>query len=126
MSEEFTTPDLVEVTRAIFDAANRGDWDAVMSFHAPDSVWDASRFDVGIFEGRSAIRGLFEDWLDAYEEWGIDLDEILNFGNGIVFVVCRQRGRLAGSAFPLEAREALIYDWADARIRQVLAYQDVG
>ena len=38
MSEESTTPDLVELARHPFEAANRSDLDAVMSFYAPDAV----------------------------------------------------------------------------------------
>ena len=37
MSEESTTPDLVELTRLAFEAVNQRDIDAVMSFFAPDA-----------------------------------------------------------------------------------------
>jgi len=60
MPEESTTPDLVELTRRNFEAANRRDFDAVLSFFAPDAVWDASLSGVGIgtFEGSAAVRNL--------------------------------------------------------------------
>jgi hypothetical protein len=34
MPEDSTTPDLVERTRLMFDAADRADWDAVLRFVA--------------------------------------------------------------------------------------------
>jgi len=36
--EESTTPDLVELVRRLDEAANRLDFDAAMSFYAPDAV----------------------------------------------------------------------------------------
>src|SRR5690242_19280992 len=38
--EESTTPDLVELTRLAFEAENQRDIDAVMSFFAPDAVYE--------------------------------------------------------------------------------------
>src|SRR2546428_11330389 len=40
MPEEFTTPDLVELTRRTIEAANRHDLCAGMQFQAPDPAWD--------------------------------------------------------------------------------------
>jgi hypothetical protein len=43
MSEESTTPDLVELTRQGLDAFNRRDLDAQMSFYAPDAGEGSTR-----------------------------------------------------------------------------------
>jgi ketosteroid isomerase-like protein len=125
MSEE-ATPDLVRLTRGSLEAANRRDWDALMSLHPQDSVWDASRFDLGIFEGPAAIRGLFESWVGAYDEWEIELSEVVNVGPGVVLVVSHQKARLAGSAAYLEGREALLFQWLDGKISRVTAFPDIG
>ena len=42
MSEESTTPDLVELVRRSVEAGNRRDLELSLSFLAPDSVWDMS------------------------------------------------------------------------------------
>jgi ketosteroid isomerase-like protein len=39
MSEESTTPDLVELARHTIACANRGDVEAMVSFFAPDAEW---------------------------------------------------------------------------------------
>jgi ketosteroid isomerase-like protein len=64
MSQESTTSDLVEVTRRLFEASNRRDFDAVQSFFAPDAVWEAVSLGTS-FDGVAAIRGFLEDWLSA-------------------------------------------------------------
>jgi ketosteroid isomerase-like protein len=48
--EQSTTPNPVERVRDLFDAANRYDLDAVMSFFAPDAVFDMSQRGLGVFE----------------------------------------------------------------------------
>src|ERR1700694_5238585 len=96
-SEESTTPDLVELTRGFFEAASRRDLDAVMSFYAPDAVWEAVSLGTS-FEGVAAIRGFFEDWTGAYGEFEIEMEEALDLGNGVVFAVTRLAARPAGSA----------------------------
>ena len=59
MQEEFTTPDLVGLVRGLFNAANRRDFDAALSFFAPDAVWET--FGLGTtFEGVAAIRGFWQ------------------------------------------------------------------
>jgi hypothetical protein len=62
MSEESTTTDLLELVRTQLEAANRHDIEAFMSVVAPDSVYDASPDELGLYEGPAAIRGLIEDW----------------------------------------------------------------
>jgi ketosteroid isomerase-like protein len=95
--EESTTPDMVELTRQATDALSRRDLDAVMGFYAPAAVWDASQPGVGVFEGRAAIRAFLEDWLALYEEFEIELGEVLDLGHGVVFSVTHQTARLVGT-----------------------------
>ena len=95
MSEDSTTPDLVELTRCAFEAANRRDFDVLMSFFAPDAVWEGAGLGT-TFEGLAAIRGFWEDWFASYGELGIEQEEILDLGNGVVFAVLIQKARLVG------------------------------
>jgi ketosteroid isomerase-like protein len=80
MSEESTTAALVELPRAGVDAINRSDLDAVMSFCAPDAVWESQPLRTS-FAGLAAIRGAHEDWLGAYEQYEVCTEEILDPGN---------------------------------------------
>ena len=66
MSEESTTPDLGELTRRAFEAANRRDLDAVISFFASDTVFEG-RDGWNNLRGRAAFRSFLEDWFGGYE-----------------------------------------------------------
>jgi ketosteroid isomerase-like protein len=78
VAEESTTPDLVELGRGLYEAVNRRDFDAVMSFFAPDAVWESEN--LGTFEGRPAIRGRWEDMTVVYEEIDSLIEEIATSG----------------------------------------------
>jgi ketosteroid isomerase-like protein len=122
MSQESTTPDLVELTRRAFEASSRGDVDTVMSFIAPDACWEV--VDLGVFEGVTAIRGFLEDWFASYEEYVTEPKEVLSLGNGVVFAITQQNGRLAGSTM---VREVWAYRflWLDGMLVRISSYPDI-
>jgi ketosteroid isomerase-like protein len=123
MSKESTTPDLAELTRRIIAAADRADFDAILAHYAPDAVW--STRGAGSFVGVEAIRGLCEDYYGAYEELGIEAEEVLDFGGGVVLAVNRQSARPVGSTGHVRVREAFLYEWADGVIVRVTNYGDI-
>src|SRR3954453_8105654 len=108
MSEESTTPDLVELMRSSFEAADRRDFGALMSFYAPDAVWDSSPLGMEVYEGQAALRRFFEDWIGAYAEYEMALEEALDLGNGVAFALAIQKGRPAGSSGEVRPRYAAV------------------
>jgi ketosteroid isomerase-like protein len=108
MSDESTTPDLVELVRKQFEALNRRDLDGVMSSVAEDGVLDGR---ADLIEGRAAIRGFLDEWFGAYEELDYELEEVSHLGGGVVFAVVVQNGRLVGSAGHLRQREGWVFVW---------------
>ena len=125
MSEESTTPDLVALTRRAIEPANRRDFDAMMSFYAPDAVCDASPIGMGIFEGNVVIRGFFEDWIGAYEEFENQPEEILDVGEGVVLAVIRQNARPVGSTGHVWVRYGGVIVWAEGMIERFTTYADI-
>ena len=123
MSQESTTPDLVERTRQVFDAASRQDSDAVLSFFAPDAVMDLSDGGLGTFRGIAAVGGFVEDWFGTWDGYRIDLEEVRDFGNGVVFSVYREQGSV-GSGGRVEQRRAWCLLWVEDLISFVAVYLD--
>lgn len=118
MSEESTTPDLVALMGRAFEAANRRDLDAVASSFAEDATFDGRALG-DHFEGRAAIRSFLEDWYGAYEELEVGLEEVRDLGNGVVFAVVVQNGRLVGSAGHLRQREGWVFVWVRGSIARL-------
>jgi len=125
MTEESTTPDLVELTQRLAEAANARDFDVLTRLWARDGVWDMSVVGMGVFEGRGAIRALYEDWLGSYEAFEVEFEEVHDLGNGVAFSVVFQRGRLPGSTGWIEVRYAVVATWADGLIERGMGYSDI-
>jgi len=106
MQEEFTTPDLVGLVRGLFDAANRRDFDAALSFFAPDAVWET--FGLGTtFEGVAAIRGFWQAWWARCDELWVEPEEV-----GVV----QQNARPTGSAGYVRQRAGWVWVWVEGLI----------
>jgi hypothetical protein len=110
--EEPTTPDLVELTRSVYAHLNSRDLDAIVGLMGPTSVWDASRWDLGIHTGPDAIRRFFEDWFGGLAEYGVRIEEIQDLGNGVVYVV-QMAHRAATERAYLELGAACVYQWME-------------
>jgi ketosteroid isomerase-like protein len=124
MSEESTTPDLVELGSRFVEAANRRDFDAMLSFFAPDAVWEPTILPT-TFEGVAAIRGFLQDWFASYEEIWAEQEEGLDLGNGVVFSVVIQKARLVGSSGEVRQRDGVVAIWVEGLIERVTLYTDI-
>jgi ketosteroid isomerase-like protein len=126
VSEESTTPDLIELTRGYYEIMDR-DWDieAVMSFWSPDAVFDVSATGLGTYEGAAAIRELIEGWWATWEEHHHYVEEIRDVGRGVVLVGLREDGRLMGSNAQVEQRAARVNVWVREKIVRSVAYADL-
>jgi ketosteroid isomerase-like protein len=125
MSEEPTTPDSFKSMRRTMVAYSRGDFDVQMSFYAPDAVLDMSARGLGVFEGRAAIRGFWEDYYRSFEDLRFELEEALDFGNGVMFAVVRQGARPAGSGARVQTREAWVSVWEGDVFTRGSSYGDI-
>jgi ketosteroid isomerase-like protein len=117
MSQESTTPDLVELVRKQLEALDRRDLDGVMNSVAEDTVLEG-RFE-NFLEGRAAIRRFLEDWFRAWEELDFALEEVSDLGGGVVFAVVIQDGRPVGGDGRVRQREGWVYLWVGGSIARL-------
>jgi hypothetical protein len=123
MSERPTTPAPAELTRSVYAYLNSRDLDAIVSLMGPASVWDASRWDLGIHTGPEAIRRFFEGWYGGLAEYGVRVKEMQDLGNGIVFVV-HVAHRAATDRGYLELEAAPVYQWVERTLARMTLYSD--
>jgi ketosteroid isomerase-like protein len=124
MSEGSATPDLVELMRRGVEAANRRDVDAAASFYAPDAVYESAGMGAS-FEGVAAIREFLGDFGGAYDEFGVEAEEILDLGNGVTLAVVNQEGRPHGSSGEVQMRYAAVAIWVEGMIERYTTYTDI-
>ena len=125
MSQESTTPDLVELTRRGYESFSRRDVDGMMRYYDRDVVFDLSPAGLGSYEGRAAVRGFFEDWLDAYDEFDFELEQILDLGNGVVFAAGCQNARPAHSTGYVQMHHGNVGVWVEGLLVRITHYNDI-
>jgi ketosteroid isomerase-like protein len=124
-AEQPATSDLADLARRFCDCLEQRDYEAALSFFGLDPLWDMSEMGMGIFEGRLPVRGLLEDWNGSYDEWEIELEDLLDVGNGVVYVVVMERGRPAGSIGWVQLRYAAVMVFAENLIVRAKTYPDL-
>jgi ketosteroid isomerase-like protein len=125
MPEESTTPDLEELLRRSVEAVNERDYDRAMTIFAPGAVSDTSPIGLGAYEGREAVREFFEDWIGTFEEWEVELEEVRDLGNGVVFYVQVHRGRPSGGTGFIELRHGYTATWAHGLVEVIVVQADI-
>ena len=125
MSEQSRSSDPVELTRLAFEAANQGDIDVVLSFFAPNAVFDG-RGPEDLFEGLAAIRGMLDEWFDSFAEVRFEFEEFVVLNEGVVLAVVNQGGRPVGVDGQVHQREGWAISWsADGLIVRLTTHADI-
>ena len=115
-----------EIVRATVDAINRGDLDQALeaAHHDFEADWSNSIAPHGgVYRGREQARELFEAFLEAWDEFHWDPQEIIEVDEARVVVVNRVRGRGRGSGVDVDATGAQLWTIASDKIRSVKLYQ---
>jgi ketosteroid isomerase-like protein len=115
----------VEIIERIVAALNRADWDAALSYTAPDVTYDGSRNLGewrGIYEGRDVKRA-WEEFDEQWESWRTEIDEFIHVGENVV--VTRQTGYLRGrDGIEVTARTSMVWTFRDGAVSQVVQYDE--
>ena len=122
MTDEPTTPELEGQYRGTLDAVNRRDLEAAFAVFAAHGVWDLRAPGLGLYEGREAIRGLYEDWVGTFEDIQLEIEEFRDLGNGVTYGVPYGRGEHSGVALATPATS--VAQWRDGVLTHSTVYLD--
>jgi ketosteroid isomerase-like protein len=89
----------------------------------PDFVWDMSTFqgwpERQAYEGVEGAREFMDTWLEAWEDWQLEVEELLDAGDHVVALL-RQRGRSKATGLQVDMEFAQVWTFRDgvqARMR---------
>jgi hypothetical protein len=68
---------------------------------------------------------MLEDWLRPYEDYGMEVEELLDLGNGVVFSVAVNKGRLVGSSAVVQWRQGFVVLMDGDLIVRIASYRDL-
>jgi ketosteroid isomerase-like protein len=114
-----------EIVRRAIHAFNRGDFDAALEDAASEATIDMSRSrgpDAGIYVGQGAIRRLWAEMTEPFEQHTMTIEELGSHGERVVaLITARMRGR---GGIELEAKSATVATFSDGRLVRWTMYQD--
>jgi ketosteroid isomerase-like protein len=126
VSEESTTPDLVEVRSAV--EGTYGEYAAFAErYYAADAVLDSGDgAPLGPAEGLASILAVQREYWEMWATHHHYVDDIVDLGRGVWYLVVREDGRIKGSEVPVEASHAWILLWDRGAVVRILSYLDIG
>ncbi|MGH3339153.1 MAG: nuclear transport factor 2 family protein [Propionibacteriaceae bacterium] len=86
----------VEVVKAAYAAFARGGLDRLMEYFTDDVEYRAvvgAPDDRGPIHGKAALRAWYQDWIDMFDEFTMELVEVIEADDGLVVAVERFGGR---------------------------------
>jgi ketosteroid isomerase-like protein len=117
-------PDLEE-TRRWVEADSYDEFAAFIErYYAPDAVWDMGE-GLGPFEGLAAILAALRDYWTIWEEHHHYLEDVVDLGHGVVYIVVREYGRMKGSDSHIQRRNAWVNVWDDGKVLRNTRYADI-
>jgi ketosteroid isomerase-like protein len=122
--KETTNADL---TRRGFEAWNERRFDRVLEFFHEDAVWDMTPFgapDMSVFRGHDGLRRFFAEWLHAFPDSTIEIEDVEQQGDWTLSAVL-QLVSGGASGTPVPFRYGGIGHWRDGRLDLVENHPDL-
>jgi hypothetical protein len=71
------------------------------------------------------MKVFLEEWTGPYEDWGLDVEEVVDLGDGVTFAVFVQKGHPAGSRSEVRMHLAAVTQWVGHLIERIRMYPDI-
>ena len=113
----------VALVRAACEWANRTrDFDIGDVIH-PDFEWHTRQDlpDAGARKGYEGVARLRAEWVEAFEDFRIDVEDWIDGGDRVV-TVSRLRGRIRGTGHEVDVPETQVWQIRDGKAAEVRAY----
>ena len=110
----------VELVRSIYEAVNRGDWDAAFRDQRPDVKMTTppgpnAGPNEGTHRGWEEIQGYWEEMQTPFEAWAAEPEEFFVSGDQIA-VITRLRMRPKGSSAEMENRTGQLWTIREGKV----------
>ncbi len=91
----------------------------------PDIEWveDPQRADARVSRGHAAVLESWTRWLDEWDEWGYELEDLIDCGDDVL-VTARERGRGATSGASVDARNYMAFTIREGKIARYREFYD--
>ena len=123
----------VDFVRTMFAAGESMDRDALLAalpeileqICDPEIEWieDPQRADGRVYRGHDGVRESWEQWFDQWEEYGFEVERIVDCGDAVL-AVTREQGRGMTSGATVSARNFIVMTFRDGKILRYQEFSD--
>lgn len=114
-----------EIIRDAYEALNQGEIESALAVLEPDAQWEehSELPEAGVYRGREAIKTFLVGYLDSWEEFRQETEELIDAGDRVgVFLRMAAKGK--GSGIEVKARYAHLWTMRGGMGVRVDAYAD--
>jgi ketosteroid isomerase-like protein len=106
----------VAVVRGMWNAFLRDDFEASLGAIDPDVEWDGTNLPDGkVARGLDAVMEHLSSWTEMWEQWEIELEDVVDAGGDRVIAFIRERGR-SKTGLVMDERHSELYAVRNGRI----------
>jgi ketosteroid isomerase-like protein len=119
-------PDRISVVRAFADAITERDVEAAVALCHPEIEFFSlmAQLEARPYRGFAGIRRYFSEIDATWEEWRVDVEQLLSTPDGRVAIVMSTHMRGTGSGLPLAERVANVWEFKDEKLWRATLYRD--
>jgi ketosteroid isomerase-like protein len=113
----------VEAVRQVNASWERAEWAASAELFDPEMevVFSTTAFpDPGTYRGGRTALDAWGRWLEAWEDFSIELEDVIEAGESIVVTLNRLRGRGKGSGVTVDAEVGCIFHCDRGRVMKMV------
>jgi ketosteroid isomerase-like protein len=113
----------VEVVRQVVDSFNRGGVEAALRYFDPAINWvgPPEWLEDHLYEGHDGLRKLALQWNENFDEYRLDPERFID-GSDAVVVLLFLRGRIKGSAIPIDQAATWVCQLRQGKVAHVQVY----
>jgi ketosteroid isomerase-like protein len=112
-----------EIVRRMYDAYASGDFETAMAYLDPEIEMDLTlRPDGKVFHGHVGVTEAVRTWLGAWEDWRLEVEEIIDLRGDRVLVLATESGRGKGSGIEIEHPHGMIATVRSGKIVRTVGY----
>jgi uncharacterized protein len=90
-----------------------------------DAAWHTAQDlpDSDTYRGHEGIAELYSEWIDSFEDFRVEVEEMIDGGREMVVVMTRLRGRFRGSTEEVNLIEAHVWKVVDGKAVEIREYR---
>jgi ketosteroid isomerase-like protein len=105
----------------LYEETQRPDYDLLHQ----DVAWHTAQDlpDSDTYRGHDGVAELYSEWIDSFEDFRVEVEEMIDGGRDTIVVMTRLRGRFRGSTEEVNLIEAHVWKLLDGKAVEIREYR---